>query len=74
MGASGSQDNSEYPFQRDEVARIPFSRDRNNLMPSGKNKTFPLFGFFFLTLASHYVLWRYSLFFMVSLLLSWISQ
>ncbi|TMW43182.1 hypothetical protein DOY81_011738, partial [Sarcophaga bullata] len=34
MGASGSQDNSEYPFQRDEVARVPFSRDRNNLMPS----------------------------------------
>lgn len=36
MGPSGSQDNSEYPFQRDEVARVPFSRDRNNYMPSGK--------------------------------------
>ncbi|KNC30967.1 hypothetical protein FF38_12017, partial [Lucilia cuprina] len=34
MGPSGSQDNSEYPFQRDEVARVPFSRDRNNYMPS----------------------------------------
>ncbi|XP_037881946.1 discoidin domain-containing receptor 2, partial [Glossina fuscipes] len=32
MGASGSQDNSEYPFQRDEVARTP-SRDRNLYTP-----------------------------------------
>ncbi|XP_061396088.1 discoidin domain-containing receptor 2-like, partial [Musca vetustissima] len=29
MGASGSQDNSEYPFQRDEVARIPYNKDRS---------------------------------------------
>lgn len=37
MGASGSQDNSEYPFQRDEVARIPYNKDRNTYDNPGKD-------------------------------------
>uniref|UniRef100_A0A1I8PY60 Protein kinase domain-containing protein n=1 Tax=Stomoxys calcitrans TaxID=35570 RepID=A0A1I8PY60_STOCA len=31
MGASGSQDNSEYPFQRDEVARVPYNKDMHSI-------------------------------------------
>uniref|UniRef100_A0A1I8MF36 Uncharacterized protein n=1 Tax=Musca domestica TaxID=7370 RepID=A0A1I8MF36_MUSDO len=41
MGASGSQDNSEYPFQRDEVARIPYNKDR-----SGYENSAPVTGNF----------------------------
>lgn len=35
---SGSQDNSEYPFQRDEVPRILYNKDRSGYKNSGELK------------------------------------